>query len=96
MTAVALGILHGIGAVFAGLLFLFMLAFIAGVTVCCVFRPRTNGYARRYRLPKNRAPRRTLIVTPENRDPHIVGDVSQAHWPKATYPHSRANVKGEG
>lgn len=56
----------------------------------------SKNAAPRLRLPKNRAPRRTLIITPDHNDPRIVGDVTQAQYPKAHYPHSRANVKGEG
>lgn len=96
MTAFALEALHLIGQMLAGLLMLVMLGFIAGVCVCCVMRTRPNGYAQRFRLPKDRRPkRRTLFITPDHQDPHIVGDVP--HFHQAQYPASRPNVRrGEG
>lgn len=96
MTAFALEALHIVGQIFAGLLMLVMLGFIAGVCVCCIMRPRPNGYAQRFRLPKDRqTKRRTLKVTPDRDHPEIVGDVP--HFHRAQYPASRANVqRGEG
>ena len=39
--------------------------------------------------------KRTLLITPDHQDPHIVGDVP--HFHQAQYPASRANVRrGEG
>lgn len=96
MTAFALAILHGIAAVLAAALLivigLFIIAVCVLVTLCSFFRGETNGYQKRYRLPKNRAHRRTLILTPESKDPAIVGDVP--HVTRAQYPSSRANARG--
>ena len=103
MTVVA-DVLYVLGQVLAGLFFLFMLAFIAGVCVmvwlCSIFRAQANGYAQRYRDVAGRAKserKRTIIETPAHSDPQIVGDVSQAQWPKGRFPASRPNVlRGEG
>ena len=97
MSHTALVILHWIAFGLAAMLLIVVLAFIAGVCICCVMRTRPNGYARRYRLPKKRTPARTLKITPERDDPQIIGDVSQARWPQGRYPASRPNiVRGEG
>ena len=93
-----------LGQVLACLFLLFMLTFIAGVCamawLCAFFRSRSNGYAQRYRDVAGRAKserRRTIIETPAHSDPLIVGDVSQAQWPKGRFPASRPNiVRGEG
>lgn len=101
MTATTLYVLHCIAFALGLTLLAAMLAFIAAVCImvwlCSIFRAESNGYAKRFRLPKDRTPRRTLKITPEREDPEIVGDVSQAQWPQGRFPASRANVRrGEG
>ena len=60
--------------------------------LCLVCRTRRpNDYARDFRLPKQRAPKRTLMLTPERDDPQIVGEMPR--FTQAQYPASRANTR---